>query len=223
MTKRSVYLDVADAANPSLRNRKPVVRKNGQSRILRRYHLLSNKLVALQDEIKRTGKFVSPYGPNRLYTMVIDSLIHCGENHSHPVNQVFTTFKDLMNDPSTVRGGETAWDRFNKKSPRNENTHLTAFPRFIYNLEVLQRLGGDHPYGLKLAQLGACIDIHLDAQGMLLVKLRTNIPEGSPVQPINTNRKRKPSKTVSSVPSGLVLDKPENEQDSDDSDSEEND
>ena len=153
MATRTFYVDVAAAANPSLRDRTPIARKNGEFRVLRRYHLLRNKVEALQAEIKRTGRFVSPYGANRLYSMVINSLVEAGTNIDHPVSVVFGKFRELMNDPSTIRNNQTAWDRFNQKTPRNENTHLTSFPRYIYNLEVLQRLGGDHPYGFKLAQL----------------------------------------------------------------------
>ena len=140
MTTRTFYVDVAAAANPSMRNRTPIARKNGEFRVLRRYHLLRNRVEALQAEIKRTGRFVSPYGTNRLYSMVINSIVEAGTNIDHPVSVVFAKFRELMNDPSTIRNNQTAWDRFNQKTPRNENTHLSAFPRYIYNLEVLQRL-----------------------------------------------------------------------------------
>jgi hypothetical protein len=206
MTTRNVYLDVADAANPKMRNRKAIVRSGGEMRVLRRYHLLAEKIEALRAESKRLNRFVSPYGPNRLYTSIVDSLIACGENLYHPVSAVYSSFKSVTSDVRTIRNGQTAWDRYNAKNPRNETTHLSSFPRFIYNLEVLQRLGGDHPYGLKLAQMGACIDINLDSTGMIMVRLRTGISDGQEVCPINTNRKRKIAKTVSSVPAGLILD-----------------
>lgn len=206
MANRTFYVDVAAAANPSLRDRTPIARKNGEFKVLRRYHLLRKRVEELQSEIKRTNRFVSPYGANRLYSMVINSIVESGENIDHPVSVVFGKFRELMSDPSTIRNNQTAWDRFNQKTPRNENTHLTAFPRYIYNLEVLQRLGGDHPYGFKLAQLGACIDINFDAAGMILVKLRTGIPNGAEVRPINSTRKRKSGKTVSCVPAGMMFD-----------------
>jgi hypothetical protein len=37
------------------------------------------------------------------------------------------------------------------------------------------------------------------------VQLRTGIADGDPVQPLNTNRKRKYTKTVDSIPAGLII------------------
>lgn len=217
------YLDIANEATAPIRERKTLVCKNGESMAIRRYHLLEQRQSELLKNIEATGKFISPYGPNRLYTTIVDSILLCGENDAHAVGKAFASFKDLMSRPSTVRNNQTDWDRFNTKSPRNETTHLTAFPRYIYNLEVLQRLGGKHPYGLKLAQLGACIDITVDGSGMLFVKLRTNIPEGQLVLPLNTNRKRKSNKPCRGVPSRLVISKVECTIDANDSDDEQND
>ena len=203
---RQVYQDVAAEANLPISNRGAIVKgRGGKQQVVRMHHLLTSKLVSLENEIRASGRFVNPYGHNRLYGMIVNSLIACGENIEHTVGIVFNMFKKIASDPSTLQGSKTMWDRYSERAPRNENRHLEAFPRFLYNVEILQRLGGDHPWGFKLAQLGACIDVLKNAEGMILLRLRTGIPKGSPVSPINMNRKRKCAKTVHSVPSGVVI------------------
>jgi hypothetical protein len=204
--KKTVYSEVATYANCKNAERSEVVvGRDGSKKSIRRYHLLKKKQIRLLNQIESTGRFVNPYGTNRIYGMIINSLIECGENASHTLGDVFMKFREIASKPGTMQNGLTAWDRFASKAPRNEDTHLEAFPRFLYNVEYLQRIGGIHPWGLKLAQLGACIDVLKDKEGMILIRLRTNIPTGSPITPINMNRVRQVMKTVQSLPSKLVI------------------
>lgn len=206
--QRSLYLDKAQFANVPLSERKQViVGRAGQRRVVRRHHLMPSQIALIKARILQTGRFVSPYGANRLYTLMIDSVAALGENQVHGIGEVFAKFREIANDPCTLRGHKTAWDRFSKREARNEKTHRDALARFVANLEVLQRLGGDHPYGLKLAQLGACIDLLIDKQTKIIqVRLRTNIVDGAAVIPVNENRKRKHNKVNSLIVSGLVVD-----------------
>lgn len=205
MAKRAIYLDVAERA--TLRGRlktDTVVGRAGEMRRLRCYHLTNEKLMAIRRKIAESGRFCSPYSEKRMHSFIVNSFVECGTNKYHMLHEVFAVFSRLMMDASTVRGGDTAWERYTNKAPKNVKTTLAPLPRFIKTLEFLQRLGGNHPVGLKLAQLGACIDITKRDDGMLMVRLRTDIPIGEPVQPINSNRVRTYTKTVNSVPSGYT-------------------
>ena len=205
MAKRAVYFDTATGRRPVRNSKSVVIGRGGEERRLRCYHLSPEQIAAYRARIAAEGHFVSPYCAVRMHSTIVRAFVACGTNVVHPVHVVFDAFRGLMNDPSTIRNGKTAWQRYDAKRPRNEATHLAAFPRFLQTLEFLQRLGGNHPIGLKLAQLGACIDILRANDGMLQVRLRTDIPVGSSVQPINENRVRKYTKTVTSVPSGYIL------------------
>jgi hypothetical protein len=203
---KQLYMDVAGYANTPLSARKKVVNgRGGESRVPRKYHLKAEKLIEVRRQIAESGHFVSPYGANRLYSFIIDALVSLGVGKSHSVSTVYKKFQEIASKPDTIKAGKTAWQRFVDRPCRNVDTGRDDFTRFLQNIEVLQRLGGNHPYGLKLAQVGACIDIVVDANRQVKIMLRTGIADGDPVQPINTNRKRKYTKTVDSVPAGLII------------------
>lgn len=204
---RQLYMDVASKANAPLNKReKCAVGRRGKQKIPRRYHLMGDELIALKNEIQEKGRFVSPYGAGRLYTFIIESLVALGTGKAHPIGSVYSKFKELASDKSTKKeDGSTLWDRYSKKEPRNPKTARGPLAKFIQNIEVMQRLGGSHPYAFKLAQLGACIDIFVESSKSMKVLLRIGIPVGDPVRPVNMNRKRAYRKTVDQIPSGMIV------------------
>ena len=207
MGRRQLYSDrAAYAGKRGSSDDKLIVGRKGRLRQIRCYHLTSPQLVSLRRRIEREGRFVSPYGVKRLNTMVINAFVECGTDTYHPLYVVFDRLQTIMSVSTTIRGNETTWHRFFERAPKNEHTHLPPLPRFLQTIEFLQRLGGNHPIGLKLAQLGACFDVIKDSEGMLLARLRTGIPIGDMVQPINTNRVRRYTKTVNGVASGSTFD-----------------
>lgn len=203
---KQLYMDVAGHANTPLSARKKVVNgRGGEHKAPRKYHLKAEKLIELRRKMAEVGHFVSPYGANRLYSFIIDSLVILGIGKPHPISVVYKKFQEVASKPETMKNGKTAWQRFIERECRNADTGRDEFTRFIQNIEVLQRLGGNNPYGFKLAQVGACIDIVVDVSGQVKVQLRTGIADGDPVHPLNTNRKRKYTKTVDSIPAGLII------------------
>lgn len=204
---RQVYLDVATHANAPVSERKAVANgRNGERKVPRRYHLQADEIVALRQEIAEKGHFISPYGTGRIYTYIIDSLVGLGAGKAHDFQQVYDKFKELASAEKTkdVRG-RTLWDRFTEKVTRNVDTGRDPMGKFMQNLEVLQRLGGDHPYAFKLSQLGACIDILVDQNQQIRIQLRTGIGDGEDVKPVNLNRRRNYTKTVDLVPAGMII------------------
>lgn len=204
---RQVYLDVATHANVPVNERKAVVNgRGGERKIPRRYHLQADEIVALRNQMQEAGKFISPYGTGRIYTYIIESLVALGAGKAHDFNLVYDKFKELASSEKTRNSlGKTLWDRFADKEVRNIETGRDAMGKFMQNLEVLQRLGGDHPYAFKLAQVGACIDILTDQNQQVMVQLRTGIADGDIVKPVNTNRRRNYTKTVDSVSAGMII------------------
>ena len=204
---RQLYLDVAMHANAPVNERKAVVKgRGGEHKIPRRYHLQADELVALRNQIQESGRFISPYGVGRIYTFIIESLVELGTCRAHDFQLVYEKFKELASSEKTRNTvGKTLWDRFVDREVRNIETGRDAMGKFMQNLEVLQRLGGDHPYAFKLAQVGACIDILTDQDQKIHVQLRTGIADGDPVKPVNTNRRRNYTKTVDFVPAGMLI------------------
>jgi hypothetical protein len=204
---RQTYIDVAEAANAPVNERKAVAHgRNGERKIPRRYHLQAEEIVTLRQQIADKGQFISPYGAGRIYSFIIDSLIALGAGKAHDFQTVYDKFKELASaDKTRGKEGMTLWERFSSKEARNLDTGRDPMGKFMQNLEVLQRLGGDHPYAFKLDQMGACIDILVDAEQSIRVQLRTGIPDGEDVKPINLNRRRNYTKTVDSVPAGMIV------------------
>jgi hypothetical protein len=210
MAKRQLYTEVAGIADEPIARRGAVAQGRGENlKIPRRYHLSAEKLISLRKRMAEENKFISPYGENRLYTYIIDSLVSLGIDQAHPIGAVWAKFQEISSKPETMKGGKTAWQRFSERETRNADTGLDDFSRFVQNIEVLQRFGGITPYGLKLAQVGACIDVLVEMngayRGMIKIQLRTGIADGDPVKPVNLNRKRAYTKTVDSLPAGMLI------------------
>lgn len=204
---RALYLDIASQANAPFSQRQACVNgRDGVRRIPRRYHLQSIEIVDLKKEMQEKGRFISPYGSGRIYTYIIESLVVLGVGKAHEFSLVYDKFIEIASAEETRdKSGFTLWERFENRKSRNFDTGRDPRGKFMQNLEVLQRLGGDHPYALKLAQIGACIDILVDACQQVKVQLRVDIADGDPVRPVNLNRKRSYTKTVDSVSSGIVI------------------
>jgi hypothetical protein len=204
---RTLYLDIASQVNGPLSNRSAILNgRGGEKKIPRCYHLKPDEIVQLKKEMSESGKFISPYGPGRIYTYILNALSELGENQPHSLIKAYSKFKELATKSETIKkDSSTLWDRFNKKAPRNTSTGRDPFSKFVQNLEVLQRLGGNNPYALKLAQVGACINILVDKERQVTVELRTGIPAGETIKPVNLNRKRSYTKTVDSMESGVII------------------
>ena len=207
VTKRQLYMDIATEANEPILQRKTVANgRGGIKKVARRYHLKADEIIALKKEMEELQRFVSPYGVNRIYTCIINAIVSLGENKPHSMLDAYNKFIELGSSEETKDlDGRTLWERFSEKEVRNTETGRDPLGKFVQNIEVLQRLGGDHPYAFKLAQVGACIDILVGADQQVMVMLRTGIADGDPVKPVNMNRKRAYTKTLDSIPSGTII------------------
>lgn len=206
MTKKTkTYYDHSKEAVKPIAQRKATIEgRGGDLRTVRRHHLDPTLQQNLLDKMTSEGKFVSPYKTYKGYWGATEALARLGTNQFHPMSEVIKSFQECMSDEASKnKHGQTAWDQFKNKKPRSKKRGLDYLGRLLQNIAVLQRIGGDDPYGLKLVQVGACIDIKADEHGSPLVCLRTDIPEGEPVAPINEMKKRDCPRSVESVPSRI--------------------
>jgi hypothetical protein len=203
--QRTLYAEVAGHATAPIRARKAVVEgRGGVTRKVRLFHLSDEEVVTLRKRIEEGGRFISPYADG-MYSLQIETLVLLGANEPHLMGAAFKKFKEIASRDETKNAmNRTLWDRFSQAVPRNMVTNRDPLGKFIYNYGILQRLGGVTPYGLKLAQLGAKIDLLEDSEG-IKVMLATDIPEGSEIAPINMLRRRKYAKSVDHVPSCVTF------------------
>ena len=68
--------------------------------------------------------------------------------------------------------------------PRNKFSGQDVTGKIIQNALVLQRIRGLHPYGRKISDLCACIDIKKD-NGVIYFRLNTQFAKQEDVKPFN--------------------------------------
>lgn len=201
--KKSLYQDFVEQASLPLSERQAVVvGRKGNTVVPRRYHLTTDKISNNKNARSEKGRFVSPFRRGGAYWGVVEALATLGENQRHAFRSVADKMKEIMTDISTKdpKTGKTAWEKFEGRSSKNPEKARDSEGKIIQNLEVLQRLGGNHPYGFKLAQLGACINIFKSSESGeagFYIELQTGI-EGSP-NPVNERRDRRTSRSINDV------------------------
>lgn len=202
-SNKMTYCDhIGEAALPISKRRATIKGRDGKMQSVRRHHLDQVKLADIHKEMEISGKFVNPYKKYFGYWAIAESLSKLGVNQYHPIAAVIGAMKESLSEPESLdKAGRTGWDRFVDKTPKSRSNGLDWFGRITQNLNVMQRIGGMDPYALKLAQVGACIDLKADEHGQAMVQLRTGIPKNEPVVPVNELKRRKCVRSVSSLPS----------------------
>jgi hypothetical protein len=173
----------------------------------RRFHLEGNKLDALRNEYKESGKIPSPFNEG-MYNAIFLGLLDLGINSKHKFASLEANIKERLSATETKdENGKTAWQRFrDKEAGGSEETSLDAHDRLLQNCKVLQRLGGKTPYGLKLNEVGTkvikskglVIDLLKSGTGEVYVRL--NSESNKPInellvrQPVAPKRVAKPAK-----------------------------
>ena len=192
-SKSRVYLDLVDEASQPANKRKKVLKTRGGSSIPRRYHMDDEKAKTLLEEFTKTGEFHNPYRSHGRYWAFVQALVDLGINETHLYAVVRNKMKALLTGHITCRKVD-GWESF-EHPVVNENAACSKDTRgrIIQNAHVLQRLTGQHPYGWKLAQLHACIDILDDGNGCPAFCLNTKFESQESVEPTN-QLKHKPRK-----------------------------
>jgi len=186
-----------EASKPIAERERMFTGRDGETQAPRRHHLPPEQQQKLLEAIEASGKFVSPYKRYGAYWGITEALARLGENESHLAGDVLRSFEEVMSEEESKDNGQrTAWDRFRDKPAKSKRSGLALEGRFLQDVRVLQRIGGRHPYALKLAQLGACIDILSGPLDAPMIRLRTGIPAGGEVSPINEKRKRESPRTL---------------------------
>lgn len=204
---RKTYYDFVSEASKPISDRSATIEgRNGSLKAVRRHHLDSVQQQELVEQMEREGRFIPPYKEFGGYWGATQALAALGPGEFHPVSDIIKAYQQSMSDEASKdKNGRTAWERFQNKRPRSKMNGLDWYGRILQNLTVLQRLGGDDPYGLKLAQIGACIDLKKDEHGDPMARLRINIPAGEPIVPLNELKQRQCEKSVESIPSKILF------------------
>ena len=112
----------------------------------------------------RNTPYPEVYERSGAYAMLVNALFETGVNKFHSHDVIVSAMKAIGSADDTKvegKGGKvtTAWQRFANKAPKSKKAAKDIDGRILQNALVLQRLGGQHPYGFKLKQLGLSIHV----------------------------------------------------------------
>jgi hypothetical protein len=191
--KRSYVTDgIQQEVEKPQRIRSEITNRRGKTVIPRKYHMTKKQEKNFRDKFdkatKRVSKdikekagkrFMNTYREAGIYYGCIQSLYLLGSNEWHDFLPILKKLQVVMSGMED-KNGRTAWGRFSSKCPRMVDNQVVMTARDLkgrieQNMRVLQRLGGLHPYGLKLMQVGSCIDVRRTKEGKYEYRLRTNI------------------------------------------------
>ena len=182
------YEKIRREVEKSTSERKAIRTRRGNDRIPRRYHLMGGKMDKLVEAAQKDGRFPNPYRKGGIYFGIIQALDNLGANTLHPFNEVREEIRRVLSKFKT-KNRQNAWESFANREPRNQMSGKDVNGRILQNAMVLQRLTGFHPYGEKLRQLKACVDVKNDETGLPFLMLNTQFDDIRDVCPINDIRK----------------------------------
>jgi len=204
---RMTYSMVAAEAEKPYAERQEVTTARGNRKKPRRYHLALTVVQKLRDAKVTLGQgFMNPFNrQGGIYYACVQALGQLGPDEWHKIGDVKRTIAEIM-ESIKKPSGKSAWEEFKTKQRRGKNQKDGQTPadvqsddlaRINQNFHVLQRLGGAHPYGAKLAQLGQCIDIQWDSEAAelkdkgLMKELRLRTTYNYPTDwPLNACKKK---------------------------------
>ena len=182
------YADIKDSVEASLGERKEIVNRRGNIVKPRKYHMTEDQLSKgrkrwsesikdVSDEIKQKvhADFFNPYRANGSTYGGVQALYLLGANEWHSFGSVRGKMQEDMSSRKSSTNKYNSWEMFAYRGAR-EGAASTKdlMGRIVQNFRTLQRLGGVHPYGYKLKQLLATVDVRREADGIWYFRLNTS-------------------------------------------------
>lgn len=199
------YDSVKQEAEKSCNERMEVTNRRYSKTIVRKYHMTEkdmNKakmrwyedlldLPSRAEKIEIAGtKFFNPYRLNGAYYSQVQALFILGANQWHPFrdvdasNDVRRQVEACMRTKYAKNSILSLWTKFSEKAQKDGAiASKDVNGRLRDGYKLLKRLGGLHPYGYKLKQVCACIDIKRDESGMYYFRLNTSFASPEDVKP----------------------------------------
>jgi len=181
------YSAIKDDVERTQDERSSITNRRGNVVKPRKYHMTAEQIdkgrsrwleatYGVSDSIKGkcSSLFFNPYRENGSYYGGVQALFLLGANEWHAFGAVRNKMQEDMSTRRSPTNSKNSWEKFALRSAR-EGAASTKdlMGRIVQNFRTLQRLGGVHPYGWKLAQLGASVDIRRESDGIWYFKLNT--------------------------------------------------
>ena len=208
------YRDIVSKVERGISQRGEITNRRGNLVIPRKYHMTVDQIRSIRstwqfsisdvDQITKeavSADFFNPYRSSGAYYGCIQSLFLLGGNVWHSYRDVRNKMQEDMSSRSSHNCKKSSWEKFALKGAR-EGAIITKdlMGRIISNFRILQRLGGINPYGYKLKQALASVDIKREADGMYYFRLNTTFKKIVDVKPYyDVSSYKKPRKLKGSV------------------------
>lgn len=158
------YFAAMGVSDKTTRRHKKAATTNDERKTVRRFHIPDN-LIDEYGLLHEDGDaFPNPHREG-WYHFVVEALKALGLDERHEWSAFFGKVKELMSDPATRdERGLSYWDQSLDADAQDDREQ-----RLLQNVEVLQRLNGMTPYGLRIHQIaqrvlgrrGGCIDLEV--------------------------------------------------------------
>ena len=192
------YADITKTVEKSIGERPDIINRRGKVVTPRKYHMsdeqidkLSNRFkvatvtVPIEIKHKASAMFFNPYRENGAYYGGVQALFLLGANEWHPYGDVRGMMQKDMSTRKSASNKMNSWEKFAFRAARQGAASTKdLMGRIKDNFRTLQRLGGIHPYGYKLKQLQATVDIRREADGIWFFSLNTSWTSFDSVAPI---------------------------------------
>lgn len=182
------YADITETVEKAIGERPDIINRRGKVVTPRKYHMadgqtekLANRWKAAISDVpteiknKASSIFFNPYRENGAYYGGVQALFLLGANEWHHYGDVRGMMQDDMSTRKSASNKMNSWEKFALRAARQGAASTKdLMGRIKDNFRTLQRLGGIHPYGYKLKQLQATVDIRREADGIWFFRLNTS-------------------------------------------------
>lgn len=200
--QKKSYDSIRNITEKPISERVEVRNKKGKLQVPRRHHLTEEELSKINEQKNTLSPiggdvFINPYTRKGICRFTVDALHQLGLNEWHNFVIVRDKIKEIMMEVKDPQGN-ILWEKFKNKIPRAK-TGKDYNGRLLDTFKTLQRLNHDNPYGYKLSQVCACIDIRAE-NGTFQYRLNTKFDSREEVDPIilpKQKRGRKPKNQIS--------------------------
>ena len=143
-----------------IESRKMHMTQDDLNKVIKRFEE-ETKDVPLEVKEKAGPDFYNPYRRAGAYYGQVQSLYLLNANEWHHEGVVRDKMQEIMSEIFNSKK-KNVWSIFNDRPKRTiAGTELDTQGRIRQNFKVLQRMTGNTPYGFKLGQVKACIDIKI--------------------------------------------------------------
>jgi hypothetical protein len=191
------YSDIKESVEQTFRERADIMNRRGKVVVPRKYHMTeeqfiktlegwSERVVDVSPEImgKAGTEFFNPYRANGAFYGGIQALFLLGANEWHQYGAVRGKMQEDMGTRKSPTNKKNSWEMFALRSAREGAVSTKdLMGRIVHNFRTLQRLGGLSPYGFKLRQTMATVDVKRAVDGRWFFRLNTSWTSYESIKP----------------------------------------